>query len=100
MSSGTRVKICGLSTPESVAAAVEGGAAYVGFVFFGKSPRNVAIEQARDLAVDVPPGVAKVALVVDADDAALDAGGRADARERGRGPGPDRRAAGGRVFGR
>lgn len=72
MSSRTRVKICGLSTPESVAAAVEGGAAYVGFVFFGKSPRNVGIQQARDLAVDVPPGVAKVALVVDADDAFLD----------------------------
>ena len=72
MSSRTRVKICGLSTPESVAAAVEGGAAYVGFVFFGKSPRNVGIQQARHLAVDVPPGVAKVALVVDADDAFLD----------------------------
>jgi phosphoribosylanthranilate isomerase len=72
MTSGTRVKICGLSTPESVAAAVEGGAAYVGFVFFAKSPRNLSLEQARDLAVEVPPGVAKVALVVDADDAFLD----------------------------
>ncbi|WP_413718051.1 phosphoribosylanthranilate isomerase [Silicimonas sp. MF1-12-2] len=72
MSSGTRVKICGLSAPESVAAAVDCGAAYVGFVFFAKSPRNVSIEQARNLAVEVPPGVAKVGLVVDADDAFLD----------------------------
>lgn len=72
MSSDTRVKICGLSTPESVAAAVEGGAAYVGLVFFAKSPRNVTLTQARDLAVDVPPGVAKVALTVDADDAFID----------------------------
>lgn len=70
--SNIRVKICGLSTPESVAAAAEAGAAYVGFVFFEKSPRNVSIEQARDLAVDVPMGVAKVALTVNADDAMLD----------------------------
>ena len=67
-----RVKICGLSTPETVAAAVSAGAAYVGFVFFAKSPRNVSVEAARAMAVDVPPGVAKVALTVDADDAFLD----------------------------
>jgi len=71
MTSGIRTKICGLSTPEAVAAAAEGGAAYVGFVFFEKSPRNVSVAQARDLAVEVPFGVAKVALTVDADDAAL-----------------------------
>ncbi|WP_238367303.1 phosphoribosylanthranilate isomerase [Mesobacterium pallidum] len=68
-----RAKICGLTTPEHVAAAVEAGAAYVGFVFFPKSPRNISIEAARDLAIDVPPGVAKVALTVNADDALLDA---------------------------
>ncbi|NND20831.1 MAG: phosphoribosylanthranilate isomerase [Silicimonas sp.] len=68
---GTRTKICGLSTPESVTAAVEAGAAYVGFVFFEKSPRNVSVGLARDLALGVPPGVAKVALTVDADDARL-----------------------------
>lgn len=67
-----KVKICGLSTPETVAAAVEAGAAYVGFVFFGKSPRNVSLETARALALDVPPGVAKVALTVNAGDAFLD----------------------------
>lgn len=72
MNSDIRVKICGLSTPETVSAAVDAGAAYVGFVFFAKSPRALSIEDARDLAVDVKPGIAKVALVVDADDAFLD----------------------------
>ncbi|WP_197915806.1 phosphoribosylanthranilate isomerase [Thiosulfatihalobacter marinus] len=67
-----RVKICGLKTPEDVAAAVGAGAAYVGFVFFDRSPRCVDVETARALALEVPPGVAKVALVVDAQDAALD----------------------------
>ncbi|SFK79658.1 phosphoribosylanthranilate isomerase [Shimia haliotis] len=67
-----RVKICGLKEPEHVAAAAEAGAAYVGFVFFEKSPRNVSLERARDLALDVPVGVAKVALTVNADDAFLD----------------------------
>jgi len=68
-----RVKICGLRSPEAVAAAVGAGAAYLGFVFFPKSPRHVTLAEAAALAVEVPPGVAKVALVVDADDAALDA---------------------------
>ena len=70
--SDIRVKICGLSTPEAVAVAADAGASYVGFVFFPKSPRCVGVELARDLAVDVPVGVAKVALVVSADDALLD----------------------------
>lgn len=68
----TRVKICGLSTPESVASAAKAGASYVGFVFFKKSPRNLTPEQARDLAIDVPVGLGKVALTVNADDAMLD----------------------------
>ena len=68
-----RVKICGLTTPESVAASVAAGAAYLGFNFFARSPRSVTPALARDLAIEVPPGVAKVALVVDADDAMLDA---------------------------
>ncbi|APX10862.1 phosphoribosylanthranilate isomerase [Tateyamaria omphalii] len=71
--SDVSVKICGLRRPEHVAAAVEAGAKYVGFVFFPKSPRNISIEDARALALDVPPGVAKVALIVNADDAFLDA---------------------------
>ena len=70
--SDIRVKICGLSTPESVAAASASGASYVGFVFFPKSPRFVSVDLARDLAIEVPVGVAKVALVVNADDALLD----------------------------
>ncbi len=73
MANETKVKICGLSTSHHVAAAVAAGAGYLGFVFFPKSPRNVSIALARDLAVDVPIGVAKVALVVNADNATLDA---------------------------
>lgn len=68
-----RTKFCGLSRPEDVTAAADAGAAYVGFVFFPKSPRNVSIEQAAALAVTVPVGIAKVALVVNASDAELDA---------------------------
>jgi phosphoribosylanthranilate isomerase len=67
-----RVKICGLRRPEHVSAAVAAGARYVGFVFFPKSPRNVDVATAAALAAEVPPGVAKVALVVNADDALLD----------------------------
>ncbi|WP_375174445.1 phosphoribosylanthranilate isomerase [Pseudooceanicola sp.] len=68
-----RVKICGLRRPEEVAAAARSGAVYCGFVFFPKSPRCVTVEEARALAVDAPIGLAKVALLVDADDALLDA---------------------------
>ncbi|GHF35940.1 phosphoribosylanthranilate isomerase [Seohaeicola zhoushanensis] len=68
-----KVKFCGLKRPEDVAAAVAAGATYVGLVFFAKSPRCVSIDTARELALSVPPGIAKVALTVDADDAALDA---------------------------
>ena len=72
MPSNTRVKICGLRDAASLHAAVDAGAAYVGLVFFPKSPRNVSIEEATVLAQAVPPGVAKVALVVDANDTLLD----------------------------
>ncbi len=68
-----RVKICGLRTEGDVAAAAAAGAGYAGFVFFAKSPRNLTVAQARVLALAAPVGLAKVALVVDADDAALDA---------------------------
>ncbi|MEL7132587.1 MAG: phosphoribosylanthranilate isomerase [Pseudomonadota bacterium] len=70
--SNVSVKICGLRRPEHVAAAVDAGATYVGFVFFPKSPRNISIEDASALALDIPPGLAKVALVVNADNAFLD----------------------------
>ncbi|OYU17876.1 MAG: phosphoribosylanthranilate isomerase [Rhodobacteraceae bacterium PARR1] len=71
--SDIRVKICGLRTEADVLAVAAAGAAYAGFVFFAKSPRNVTVDQARGLALIAPPGLAKVALTVDADDAALDA---------------------------
>ncbi|WP_235953216.1 phosphoribosylanthranilate isomerase [Salipiger sp. PrR002] len=66
-----QVKICGLRTPADVAAVAEAGARYAGFVFFPKSPRAVTVAQARELALAAPVGLAKVALVVDADDALL-----------------------------
>jgi phosphoribosylanthranilate isomerase len=68
-----RVKICGLRTVADVAAVAAAGAAYAGFVFFPKSPRHLTVEAARDLALAAPEGLAKVALVVDADEATLDA---------------------------
>ena len=67
-----QVKICGLTRPEHVAAAVEAGAAFVGFVFFPKSPRHLDEDKAAVLAADVPPGVARVGLFVNPDDALLD----------------------------
>jgi phosphoribosylanthranilate isomerase len=73
MTSDIRVKICGLTEKRHLDAAVAAGASYIGLVFFPKSPRNLGIEQAQRLAVDVPPGVAKVALSVDADNDLLDA---------------------------
>jgi phosphoribosylanthranilate isomerase len=66
-------KICGLSTPETVAAAVQGGARFVGFVFYPPSPRSVTPEQAARLAAQVPSTVTKVGLFVDPDDAMLEA---------------------------
>lgn len=68
---GVRAKICGVREQAALAAAVEGGAAYVGFVFFPPSPRNIAPEAARDLALSVPEGVAKVGLFVNPDDGEL-----------------------------
>ena len=68
-----RVKICGLRTVGDVLAVAAAKAAYAGFNFFPKSPRYVTPEQARALALEAPDGLCKVALVVDADDALLDA---------------------------
>lgn len=69
----TQVKICGLREPAHVAAAAEAGARYLGFVFFPKSPRDVSPDEAASLVQDVPPGVARVGLFVDPDDAVLEA---------------------------
>ncbi|MDQ2089485.1 phosphoribosylanthranilate isomerase [Marimonas arenosa] len=67
-----KVKICGLTRPEDVTAVAKAGAAYCGFVFFPKSPRNLDLATAKSLALAVPAGLAKVALVVNADDARLE----------------------------
>jgi len=66
-----QVKICGLSQPAHIHAAVEAGARFLGFVFFPKSPRAVTPEVASDLAALVPVGVARVGLFVNPDDALL-----------------------------
>jgi phosphoribosylanthranilate isomerase len=65
------VKICGLNSAESVAAAVAGGARHLGFVFYPPSPRAIDAAAAGALTRPVPAGVAKVGLFVDADDAAI-----------------------------
>jgi phosphoribosylanthranilate isomerase len=70
---GLLIKICGLSTPETVDVALESGADLVGFVFFPASPRNVDLAQARLLRTRVKGRAGKVALSVDADDRLLDA---------------------------
>ena len=65
------VKICGLSTPETLDAALDAGADLVGFVFFAASPRNIDFDQARTLDARVRGRAKKVALTVDADDPTL-----------------------------
>lgn len=66
------IKICGLSTPETLGVARDAGATHLGFIFFPKSPRNVTPEMAGELAAE--RGAAKaVAVTVNADDAFLDA---------------------------
>src|SRR5262249_42386333 len=65
------VKICGLSTRETLDAALDAGADMVGFVFFPPSPRHIALETVRELGRHVRERAQKVALTVDADDATL-----------------------------
>ena len=67
------IKICGLSTPETLQAALDAGADMVGFVFFAPSPRNLSLESARTLGALAAGRALKTALTVDADDATLDA---------------------------
>lgn len=64
-------KICGLNEAEPLRAAVAGGAAFVGLVFYPPSPRALAPAEAGDLTRLVPPGVDKVGLFVDAGDAEI-----------------------------
>jgi phosphoribosylanthranilate isomerase len=65
-------KICGLSTPDTLGQAIRHGASHVGFVFFAKSPRNVAPDQAAALAALVPDQVKRVGVFVDPDEALLE----------------------------
>jgi len=66
------VKICGLSTRETLETALDAGADMVGFVFFPPSPRHLSLEAGRDLGRQVKRRALKVALTVDADDATFD----------------------------
>jgi len=66
-------KICGLSTAQSIDAAITGGAAHIGFMFFAPSPRNLALGQAAALGARVPAHVGRVGVFVDPDDALIDA---------------------------
>lgn len=66
------VKICGLSTKETLEAAIAAGADMAGFVFFEKSPRHISLEPAQALGSLAAGRIGKVALTVDASDAELD----------------------------
>jgi len=65
------VKICGISTRDALDAAIDGGAAYVGFVFFAASPRVITPDRLETLAANVPEGVVRTGLFVDASDAEI-----------------------------
>ncbi len=62
------VKICGLNTPDSLRAAIDAGAGYIGFMFYPRSPRALTAQQAGALALTVPPGVRLVGVFVDPTD--------------------------------
>jgi len=65
-------KICGLSTPETLDAAIQGGARWVGFVTYPRSPRHISTDLLRTLGARVPKSVGRAGLFVDPDDALLD----------------------------
>lgn len=73
----TLVKICGLSEPATLDAAVAAGADHVGFVFFPPSPRHLGFERAASLAAHVPERVGRVGVFVDADDLLIESAVRA-----------------------
>ena len=68
----TTAKICGLSTPATLDAAIRHGASHVGFVFFPASPRHVTFDKAAELAARVPGHVARVGVFVDPEDEMLE----------------------------
>ncbi len=65
----TKVKICGLSTSETMRVALDAGADFVGLVIFPPSPRHVSVAQAAELAAIARGRAQVVALHVDASDA-------------------------------
>lgn len=65
-------KICGLTTPETLDAAIGGGASHVGLVFYPPSPRNLTFRRAAELAARVPSRVGKVGVFVDPEDALIE----------------------------
>ena len=66
-----RVKICGVNSVEAAKAAVDGGASFIGLVFYRPSPRFVTPDRAAEIAALVPAGVGRVGLFVDAEDALI-----------------------------
>ncbi|MCP3735296.1 phosphoribosylanthranilate isomerase [Sphingomonas sp. RP10(2022)] len=91
----TLAKICGLTTPETLDAALRHGAACVGFVFFPPSPRHLSADRAEQLAARVPGHVRRVGVFVDPDDETVEravANGRLDALQLHKTP-PARAAA-------
>jgi phosphoribosylanthranilate isomerase len=69
---GVQVKICGITHPEALTAALDGGVRFVGFVFYPRSPRAISPALAAELARMVPTGVRTVGLFVSPDDAFID----------------------------
>ena len=69
----TRVKMCGITRPQDGLAAAAAGADAIGLVFYAKSPRNVALDQAAAIARALPPFVSSVALFVNPTPAEVDA---------------------------
>ncbi|MBA4048886.1 MAG: phosphoribosylanthranilate isomerase [Sphingomonas sp.] len=67
-----RAKICGLSTPETIDAAVRHGASHIGLMFFAPSPRHLGFADASRLSALIPGHVARVGVFVDPDDALID----------------------------
>ena len=93
--SEVRIKICGISTPEALAAAIAARADYFGLMFYAPSPRNLAFEQAAQLAAQAGARIGRVGVFVDPDDALLDqavAAGQLDVLQLN-GTAPARRAA-------
>lgn len=69
----TRVKMCGITRPQDGLAAAAAGANAIGMVFYGKSPRNVTLDQATAIVRALPPFVSSVALFVNPTPAEVDA---------------------------